>query len=373
MERKGFAELPLHGGKCPPWLFERMVKLSGGIAKVLIEEKGVNCFLERISDPFWFQSLGCIVGYDWHSSGLTTTVGGALKEALNKEGLGLLIAGGKGKVARNTPLELERLGKAILDQAEIKKLIYSSKLAAKVDNSVLQDGYKLYHHLIIFTEEGRWAVIQQGMDLTSKSARRYHWLSKHVKSFVKDPHNSVIGSLKQPKVLDMSSKRSEATQKVSVDLIKEGVTHLKTDWAELKRPAYQKSLDEWLGIKKTIRRQNLDFLQMPRQVNWVAIKELYDFQPKDYEGLVSVKGMGPSTIRALAFISDLIYGAKPSWKDPLKFSFAVGGKDGIPYPVNRKVMDETTAILEEGIEASKVGNKEKLKALERLKQIVPKD
>jgi hypothetical protein len=194
-----------------------------------------------------------------------------------------------------------------------------------------------------------------------------------VRSFVKDPHDSVIGSFRQTKVLDMSSKRSEGAQKVSVDLIKEGSSHLKNDWAELKRPVCQKSLDEWLGIKKPTIKQNLDFLLMPKQVNWVAIKELYDFQPKDYEELISVKGIGPSTIRALALIADLIYGAKPSWKDPLKFSFAVGGKDGVPYPVNKRVMDETSSLLEEGIEASKIGNQEKLRALKRLKRIVPKE
>jgi hypothetical protein len=372
MIRKGFAELPLHGGKCPPWLFKRMVELSRGISKVLIEEKGVNCFLERMSDSFWFQSLGCVLGYDFHSSGLTTTVGGALKEALNKEDLGVLIAGGKGKVARKTPQEVVKLGESIqMGQTEIDNLIYSSKLAAKVDNSVLQDGYNLYHHIIIFTEGGRWAVIQQGMDLTSKSARRYHWLSEHVKSFVKDPHDSVISSLKRAKVLDMSSQKSEDAQKTSIDLVNGGIEHLRNDWEELKRPAYQKSLDEWSGIQRRVDRQNLDFLQMPQKVNWAAIKELYDFQPKDYEELVSTKGIGPSTIRALALVSDLIYGSKPSWKDPVKFAFTVGGKDGVPYPVDRKAMSETTAILEEGIEASKVGNREKLIALEKLRQIIP--
>jgi len=293
-----------------------------------------------------------------------------LKEAINSEKFGFTIAGGKGKASRKTLSEIEKTGEVYnLPTNSIEELKYSSRMAAKIDNTAIQDGHNLYHHVFIFSENKKWAVIQQGMNTESNYARRYHWLSENVDSFVCEPHNAIMGDIHQEKVLDMTSKLSESSQKISVDLVNDKPVHLREDWARLKLSHYQKTLDNWIHSGKN--RKTIEYLNMPRTINWTKMKELYDFQPKNYEQLLSIKGVGPNTVRALALISDLIYGEKPSWRDPVKFSFTVGGKDGIPYPVDRKAMDESTEIIRQGIEQAKVGNSEKIKALRRLKEIIP--
>ena len=371
MERTGFADLPLHHGMAPKWLFERMVKLSRAICEVLLYEYGKDELFRRLSDPFWFQAFSCVLGFDWHSSGCTTVTCGALKEAVDPEMHGFAVVGGKGKTSLRTLDEIEEIANIFsLSTDKVERLKYSSKMAAKVDNAALQDGHQLYHHVMFFSEEGKWAVIQQGMDTNNKYARRYHWLSDNIKSFVTEPHNAIVGSVRYERVLDMTSKKSEEAQKVSLDLVRDSISSLERDWAELIRPSYQKSLDEWLDEKNKKPLKPVDFLRMPRNINWSAIKKAYEFQPVDYEEFLSIKGIGPSTVRALALISDLIYGAKPSWKDPVKYSFAVGGKDGVPFPVDRKAMDESVDVLKKCIEDAKIGNREKLKNLERLQSFI---
>ena len=371
MERTGFADLPLHPGVAPKWLFERMVKLSSAICEVLLYEYGKDELFRRLSDPFWFQAFSCVLGFDWHSSGCTTVTCGALKEAVDPELHGFAVVGGKGKTSLRTLDEIEEIANVFsLPTDKVERLKYSSRMAAKVDNAALQDGHQLYHHVMFFSEEGKWAVIQQGMDTSSKYARRYHWLSDNINSFVTEPHNAIVSNIRYEKVLDMTSKKSEETKKVSLDLVRDSVYSLKKDWAELIRPSYQKSLDEWLDEKNKKPLKPVDFLRMPRNINWSAIKKAYEFQPVDYEEFLSIKGIGPSTVRALALISDLIYGAKPSWKDPVKYSFAVGGKDGVPFPVDRKAMDESVDVLKKCIEDAKIGNREKLKNLERLQSFI---
>jgi len=371
MERTGFADLPLHHGMAPKWLFERMLKLSRAICEVLLYEYGKDELFRRLSDPFWFQAFSCVLGFDWHSSGCTTVTCGALKEAVDPELHGFAVVGGKGKTSLRTLDEIEEIANVFsLSTDKVERLKYSSKMAAKVDNAALQDGHQLYHHVMFFSEEGKWAVIQQGMDTNNKYARRYHWLSDNIKSFVTEPHNAIVGSVRYERVLDMTSKKSEEAQKVSLDLVRDSISSLERDWAELIRPSYQKSLDEWLDEKNKKPLKPVDFLRMPRNINWSAIKKAYEFQPVDYEEFLSIKGIGPSTVRALALISDLIYGAKPSWKDPVKYSFAVGGKDGVPFPVDRKAMDESVDVLKKCIEDAKIGNREKLKNLERLQSFI---
>jgi hypothetical protein len=369
MERTGFADLPLHLGRAPKWLFERMVKLSRAICEVLIYEYGKDELFRRLSDPFWFQALSCVLGYDWHSSGCTTVTCGALKEAIDPQLHGFAIVGGKGKTSLKTPDEIEKIADIFsLSTHKTEKLKYSSRMAAKVDNAAVQDGHQLYHHVMIFSEDGKWVVIQQGMDVNNKYARRYHWLSDNVKSFVIEPHNAIVGDVSYDKVLDMTSGDSLEAQKVSLDLARGSISSLKRHWAELTRPSYQKSLDEWLGGEN--KRYLVDFLRMPRNINWSVVKRVYEFQPSNYEEFLSIKGIGPSTVRALALISDLIYGVKPSWRDPVRYSFAVGGKDGVPFPVDRKAMDESIDVLRRGIEEAKIGNKDKLKNLKRLQSFV---
>ena len=369
MKRTGIANLPLHPGRAPRWLFARMVKLSRAIMDVLTIEYGKDEILRRLSDPFWFQALSCVLGFDWHSSGTTTVTCGALKEALNPEEHGIAIAGGKGRVSRKTPDEIENFGeKLALSTSMIENLKYASRMAAKVDNAAIQDGYTLYHHVLIFSEDGKWTIIQQGMNENNHYARRYHWYSENLKSYVNEPHSAIVGDNKESIVLDMTSSESSETRKVCVDIVRDSLKNLKRDWGLLTKGNLQTSLEEW---KNSMEKQRIELLDMPRNINWGLMRKIHEFQPKNYEELLSIRGVGPKTVRALALISDLIYGAKPSWKDPIKYTFAVGGKDGVPFPVDRKVMDESIEILRLGIEEAKIGNDEKLKALRRLRNIIP--
>lgn len=365
MPRTGIANLPLHPGKAPRWLFKRMALLSKGIVEVISYEYGKDEFLRRISDPFWFQAFSCVLGFDWHSSGTTTVTCGALKEAVKSMEYGFVVAGGKGKASRKTLQQIERVGELYnFPTVKVDELKYCSRMAAKIDNTAIQDGHDLYHHVFLFSENGLWCVIQQGMNDETNYARRYHWLSEHVDSFICEPHNAILGERHQEKVLDMTSKQSESSQRISVDLVNDNPRHLMRDWAELTRPQNQRTLDNWMLSKETDK--PIGHLTMPRSINWTKIKQIYDFQPKNYEELISMRGVGPNTIRALALISDLVYGEKPSWKDPIKYSFAVGGKDGVPFPVDRKAMDEATEIIRTGVKQAKIGDKEKNHALKRL-------
>ncbi|MCK4901761.1 MAG: DUF763 domain-containing protein [Thermoplasmatales archaeon] len=369
MAKTGVANLPLHPGKAPRWLFKRMVALSKGITEVISYEYGKDEFLRRLSDPFWFQAFSCVLGFDYHSSGTTTVTCGALKEAINSEEFGLTLAGGKGKASRKTPQEIEKTGELYnFSTVKIEELQYSSRMVAKIDNTAIQDGHDLYHHVFLFSENGLWTIIQQGMNNQTNYARRYHWFSENVDNFVCEPHNAILGEKRQEKVLDMTAKQSGSTQKISVDLVNDNPRHLKRDWAELTRPQIQRTLDNWMLSRPD--NKPIENLTMPRSINWNKMKEIYDFQPKNYEELLSMHGVGPNTVRALALISDLIYGEKPSWDDPIKFSFAHGGKDGVPFPVDRKAMDESTEIIRSGVQEAKIGEKDKLHAIERLHNFI---
>lgn len=367
MSRVGIADLPLHGGKAPRWLFSRMVDLSKGIIKVICLEYGPEKFLERISDPFWFQSLSCALGFDWHSSGVSTVTCGALKEALKDEDLGLAIAGGKGQASRKTPQEILDCGNEMgLASRTIDSMIYTSKMAAKVDSAAIQDDHRLYHHVLIFTEKGSWAVIQQGMNGRSGYARRYHWYDANVSDMLEEPHEAILGR-KVQMTLDMTSTASKDCKQTSLDIALEGTSRLRRLFASV-RPDNQTSLRTWTGEKEDTRR-----LRMPRTINWQAMEAIYDFQPQNYEEMLAIRGVGPKTVRALALISDLVYGDEPSWRDPVKYSFTVGGKDGVPYPVDRKTMDESISILETGVQESNAGELDKIQAMRRLRKIIPKN
>jgi hypothetical protein len=352
--RVGVTELPLHYGKCPRWLFERMVKLSSQISKLIIQEFGKEEFLKRISNPFFYQALGCVVGFDWHSSGLTTTLAGALKEGLNKENVGVKVLGGKGSSSRKAPEEIEKIGEEFgLSTRKIEELKYASKMVAKVDNSLIQAGYQIYHHSFFVTEDGKWAVVQQGMNVENKLARRYHWLSFSFNSFVVEPHSAIVG-FKEENVLNMVAKESEEVRKASVDIVKEDVRKFK------------KYFSSPYSLYK--------FLKMPVEHTfdikvYQKLLDLHEFDPKNYEELVAFEGVGPKTVRALALIAKLIYGKEASWVDPVKYTFAHGGKDKIPYPVDRKTYDESIRTLKEILEKTEIERKEKLEALKRLSKL----
>ena len=369
MQRTGVASLPLHGGKAPSWLTGRMRKLAREIATIIIDEYGTDLFLSRLSDPYWFQAFGCVLGYDWHSSGVTTVVTGVLKQALSSEEHGLAVCGGKGRTSRQTPDEIGKTAEIFgFSDDHIKTLTYTSKITAKVDNTAIQAGYQLYHHAFIVAENKKWAVIQQGMSAQDRTARRYHWLSNTTTDFVVEPHNAIVGDVKREKALNMTAKQSEGARKASVDIAKEPTRKLAGLFEEA-RPLCQTSLKQWLP--KTQVAQQLVTLTMPRGINWETMRRAYEFQPSDYEELLSIKGVGPATVRGLALVAELVYGEKPSWQDPVKYSFAYGGKDGVPFPVDRRAMDESINLLRDTVKAARIGDKEKARSLQSLRRFVP--
>ncbi len=367
MKKKGTTDLPLHGGSAPRWLFERMVRLSEGISEVIIEEFGREEFLERITDPHWFQAFSCTIGFDWHSSGTTTTTCGALKEALEAEEHGIAILGGKGKSSRKTPEEIKGLEEIFsIQPSDIGSLVSSSKLSAKIDNSCIQDSYQLYHHCFLVSEDGEWGVIQQGMDEEDGYARRYQWFSNKVDEFVQEPHEGISCDRREERALDMTDSRSEETREVSVDLINDNPDHLKKYFDE----GGQTTLIDFEAKKLEMPSHHgvLDMDLSDRE--WKVLNKAYEIQPEDYEEMVSLEGMGPKKIRALALVSDLIYGSEVSWEDPVKYSFAHGGKDGTPYPVDKEVYDHTIEVLEEDIKQAEVPQKDKKHAMKRLNSLL---
>jgi hypothetical protein len=353
--RTGTARLPLHGGRAPRWLFSRMVLLSREILRVMVEEYGPREVLVRVSDPSWFQALGCVLGFDWHSSGLTTTTTGALKEAVKgrEQDFGIYVAGGKGAASRKTPHEILEYGERAAIAIPPADLVYASKMSAKVDNTAIQDGYQLYHHAFIFTPAGEWAVVQQGMNGDAGWARRYHWLSSGVKDFVDEPHTGIATEQKAQLVLNMVAHESEEARRASALLAAEPPEKLVKELRRAQELALPARHDI---VPADIRPESFERILLTT----------YEHPPENFESLLSRPGVGPKTIRALALIADLVYGAKASARDPATFSFAHGGKDGIPYPVDRPTYDTSIEVLREVVDRAKLDDREKLNALRRL-------
>ena len=344
MARTGFAQLHLHGGKAPRYLFERMVPLSREIIVFIAREFGRENVLRRLSDPYCFQAFGCVLGFDWHSSGLTTTVCGALKEGLRDVGneLGIFVAGGKGATSRKAPAEItaacEQLG------CDPEPLVYASRISAKVDNSAVQDGYQLYHHSFVFTGKGQWCIVQQGMSDETSMARRYHWLSDNVQDYVNEPHAAICCDTTAP-TLNLVAAESAEVRAAS---------------ALLAGQKPELTLDA-LG--------HLPSLEMPRRHEVIAsdinpkylakvLLRTYENAPADFESLLSIEGVGAKTLRALALTSELVYGAGASQIDPARFSFAHGGKDGTPYPVDRQIYDKTIEVMHRALNGAKIDRNE---------------
>jgi len=354
--KTGTANLPLHYGSAPRWLFEQMAKLSREISLVLIDEYGTEEYLKRLADSNWFQALGCTLAFDWHSSGLTTTTCAAIKEGLKpfQKDLGIFICGGKGKTSRKTPREIENFGQQYSFNSQ--PLIYASKISAKVDNNALQDGYQLYHHSFFFTKNGKWAVVQQGMHPDSRWARRYHWLSDKVTNFVNEPHTG-IASDQKGKVLNLVDEISKENRKIT------------TKVAQQKPEKITKTLKKLQSTKLPDRHEILISDINPKNLKKIFLST-YENQPENFEKLLGMKGVGPKTIRALSLISELVYGAQISTRDPARYSFAHGGKDDIPYPVNRKTYRQSIQFLREATNKAKLGHYEKLHALRRLQKMI---
>ena len=356
--RTGIAHLPLHGGKAPAWLFQRMVRLARGITLFMLEEYDRDTVLERLSDPFWFQALGCVLGFDWHSSGLTTTTCGALKEGMKglEEDTGLFFAGDKGATSRKTPSEIMEKGERSLLRCEPGNLVYASRMSAKVDSNALQDGFQIYHHFFVFTAEGAWAVVQQGMNETTGYARRYHWLSRDLSDFVCEPHTAICSETRGLALNLTAGDIGETRQTVAElsaerpDTLRRELEHLQT--LDLPRP-HQLYLSD---LK-------------PSSVERVLLKT-YERQPEDFVTLLGMQGVGAKTLRALALIADLVHGTPLSWEDPAKFSFAHGGKDGHPYPVDRDAYEDSIQILERALACMKLEGAERRSADARLRSFL---
>ena len=360
--------LPLHGGHPPKWLFSRMVKLAEAITEVILEEYSSEEFLKRISNPYWFQGFSCVLGFDWHSSGTTTTTLGALKQAINIEKHGLYITGGKGAKSRKSPEGIKRAGNLFnLKSSKIENMVKASKLTAKIDNTCIQDGYTLYQHNFFITEKGEWAVVQQGMNTENKYARRYHWIGK-IDNFLEDPHSGISCDFKSPNSLNMVSKDSKEVQNISLDLINDNPEHLRRYF---KKKDNQLLLSDFDLKNKFTMPPHHPVLDMDlSNKEFEVLKRAWEIQPSNYEDLILLKGIGPKKIRALALISDLVFGESASWEDPVKYSFTHGGKDGFPYPVDKKVYDNSIATIKDAIYQSKLNKKEELNAIKRLNKFL---
>ncbi len=343
------ADLPLHYGHVPPWLASRMSSLGGAIVESVIMEYGKSALLSRMSDPFWFQALGCVLGMDWHSSGITTSVMGALKKAMNpkfKE-TGIYICGGKGKYSKQTPAELLKFSNITGLDGDI--LIRSSRLTAKVDNNAIQDGFQLYLHSFIVSSEGEWTVVQQGMNDATSMARRYHWHSQNVKSFVEDPHTSIYGR-NQGLIMNLADKQAADAKAGILQIVKEGPDRIMPEIHKLIMPAHHDVRAKDINLK--------------RLGSVLAISHQHEL--RDFESLLLLKDVGPRTIQSLALVSEVIHGTPSRFNDPARFSFAHGGKDGHPFPVPTMVYDESIHILQNAVEKAKINDHDKRLAIKNL-------
>jgi hypothetical protein len=352
MKRSGSADLPLHYGYIPKWLAERMSKLGFAITEAIVAEYGTSEVLRRLSDPFWFQSLGAVMGMDWHSSGITTSVMGALKSAINPhyKDIGIYICGGKGAKSRQTPDELLRFGERTgLNGTD---LVRCSKLSAKVDNTAVQDGFQLYTHSFVVDANGLWTVVQQGMRQGSSTARRYHWHSSALTSFVDEPHTGICGQ-NQGKILNLVASQSAPARGSVLAMTTEHPDRMITEVRKLVMPAHH-----------DVRSENVDLKRLGAML-WLA----HEKKPADFEELLLLEGMGPRTLQSLALVSEVIYGTPARFTDPARFSFAHGGKDGHPFPVPIKVYDETISILSKAVQKAKIGQSDKLQAIQKLSEL----
>jgi hypothetical protein len=349
MGRTGYADLPLHYGRVPQWLAERMTLLGGAIVEAIVLEYGKPEVLKRLSDPLWFQSFGCVLGMDWHSSGITTSVMGALKRAINPKAkeLGIYICGGRGRHSRKTPDELLVIAEKTGLNGDA--LVRSSRLAAKVDNTAIQDGFQLYLHNFILTSEGEWTVVQQGLNDASGMARRYHWHSTEFQSYLNSPHSGVTGE-NQGLILNLADEKASITRESIVNITKENPDKMMAEIRKIVMPRHHEVIQSDVNMKR------LGAILMLAHE-----KQLTDFEP-----LLLLEGVGPRAVQSLTLVSEVIYGSPTRFNDPARFSFAHGGKDGHPFPVPLKVYDETINVLKSSIQKAKIGETDKQQAIRQL-------
>lgn len=380
MIKRGIATFTLDYGTCPRWLFERMVKLGREMVWLIVQESGPDEFVKRISDPVWFQSLGTVLAFDWNASGLTTILTAALKEAIRgqERQLGVFICGGKGKTSRKTPDEIKNWGEVLgFAQPRVNNLVYNSRMSAKVDSALVQDGFQIYHHSFFFSRNGAWAVVQQGMNTLNQTARRYHWYSEKVTDLVCQPHSGIISQIKTP-TLDLTAKESSATRQLSTELVQGSFSSLMKDVEIIRR--HSSPLSKMVSLKSGESQLTLLNLE-DAEFKWHPVlkedfsKSKYlekilfkacDIKPQNYEELLSLEGVGPKTMRALSLVSEVIYAARPSYEDPARYSFAHGGKDATPYPIDKRTYDSSIQFFSKLVAKTRLPFYEKRKILANL-------
>jgi uncharacterized protein len=352
MKRSGTADLPLHGGRVPQWLAERMTQLGCAIAEQVVLAHGPGEFLTRLSDPFWFQSLGAVMGMDWHSSGITTSVMGALKRGLNPRfaEFGFAVCGGRGRHSVKTPDEL----RAFSDRTGLngEEMARASRLTARVDNNAVADGFQLYLHSFVLHKSGEWAVVQQGMNTDNRLARRYHWHSASVRDFVANPHTAIVGQ-PQGTILNLVDARAAKAQQALLTIANEPVEASLQEARKLTMPRHH-----------DVRAKDVDLKRLGAVLAVAHEQEL-----RDFASLLLVEGLGPRTLQSLALVAEVVHGAPARFSDPARFSFAYGGKDGHPFPVPLKTYDETLGVLRRALDAARLGQTEKVEGFRRLDRL----
>ncbi|MEN6616592.1 MAG: DUF763 domain-containing protein [Syntrophorhabdus sp.] len=352
--KRSITSLPLHTGRAPAWLFEKMKRLCGALTEIIIMEYGAKELLTRLADPLWFQALGCVVGFDWHSSGLTTTLCGALKEGLVTldDDIPLAICGGKAKRAIKTPDDIRTYGeKWGIDPS---RMIEMSRLCAKIDNTAIQDGYSLYQHTFLFTPDGSWAIIQQGMNADKKDARRYQWLSRDHLDIMSDPHTGITCDQTRD-VLNFVAGESRQARDAVVDFTTNDPGKMGKTWQEivLSMPKRHYICAEDVNTKRLIK----------------TFTTIHECHPQSFRDVIEIRGVGPRTMGALALVSELVYNTAPSFKDPARFSFAHGGKDGYPFPVDKPTYEHSIDFLKTCIDKAKLGDRDKIDAFKRMAKL----
>lgn len=353
MKRSGVADLPLHGGRVPQWLAERMTKLGKAVTETIVHDYGASAFLSRLSDPFWFQALGSVMGMDWHSSGITTSVMGALKRGLAPiaDELGIYICGGRGRFSRNTPQELRMIAERRGFDGEA--LVRTSRLTARVDNNAIADGFQIYLHSFVVTSNGEWAVVQQGLNDQSGMARRYHWHSASVRDFVEEPHTGIVGE-NQGVIMNLVDAEAKPAQMALLDIAHENPVTILNEARHLRMPRHHE-----------VREKNIDLKRLGAVLAVAYERNLHDFAE-----LLLLENLGPRTLQSLALVAEVVHGAPTRFSDPARFSFAHGGKDRHPFPIPLRTYDESLNFLRSSLDKAKVGDKDKLEGFRRLERFV---
>jgi uncharacterized protein len=353
MRRSGVADLPLHGGHVPRWLAERMTRLGTAITEIIVHEYGQSAFLSRLSDPFWFQALGAVMGMDWHSSGITTSVMGALKRGLapRADELGIYVCGGRGRFSRNTPHELRVIAERRGFDAEA--LVRTSRLTARVDNNAIADGFQIYLHSFVVTANGEWTVVQQGLNDRSGLARRYHWHSASVADFVAEPHTGIVGE-NQGTIMNLVDGQARLAQSAMLDIAREHPEKTIGSLRYLRMPAHHEVREDNVNLKRL----------------GAVLAVAYERDLHDFAELLLLENLGPRTLQSLALVAEVVHGVPTRFSDPARFSFAHGGKDRHPFPVPLKTYDESLNFLRTSLDRAKLGHQEKLDGFRRLDHFV---